>query len=472
MKKLLLTMVFALLGIVLIGCNRFNVTTEATTVTTTTENTTNSETTNTDTSLTTTEDSFTTTEPTTTALTYPDQKVTISFWNSLTGADGNSMRQLVSMFNTEYEGIFEVVETYTSETDYYTNLNLLVPMGRGPDVAIMHSYLVQSYANSGIIRPIDDYIEETYVDIQTEDYIQGVMDTLYFNEDLYAIPLDIHVTGLYYNIDLLDQYGISVPTNRSELIAAATQIQTAEQAAGRTVWGLPLSSAWPSEWLYTTSLYQNNGDELDSSLNPAYNSLEGVTALDMVADLIHVHGLSPLNLSVDQDLFYFETGQAAFHIQGCWMLQEIIYSGINFGVIPLSNMFNEDGADYSNDIAARSHTFVVPTQNSDVSLAEKLAITTFIKYLGDNSFVWAQAGQIPASNIARATTEYQDLPYLSGFGDPNNFRLAEASPYYHEAYSPIYSRVTAALLNASYNAEDLLAAAVQEALQLIAAAQE
>lgn len=468
MKKILMSLMFLLVGITLIGCNRFNFTEETTTLETTVVTTATEE----QTGTTTTNSSGTTNLTTTTALTYPDQKITISFWNSLTGADGNSMRQLVSLFNDEYDGIFEVVETYTSETDYYTNLNLLVPMGRGPDVAIMHSYLVQSYAKSDIIVPIQDYIDDTYVDINVEDYIESVMDTVYYEDDLYAIPLDVHVTGLYYNIDLLEEYDIDVPTNRSELIAAATQIQNAEQNDGNTVWGLPISSAWPSEWLYTTSLYQNGGDELDNDLNPAYNSSEGALAMDQVADFIHEYGLSPLNLSVDQDLFFFETGQAVFHIQGCWMLQEIIDSGINFGVIPLSNMFNEDGEDYSDDIAARSHTFVIPTQNSEASLGEKLAITTFIKYLGDHSYIWAQAGQIPASNIARATAEYQALPYLSGFGDVENFRLAESSPYYHEAYSPIYSRVTTALLNAEYDASDLLAAAVTEALQLIAAAKE
>lgn len=471
MKKILMSLMFLLVGITLIGCNRFNFTEETTTITTVNETTTNQVNTG-STTTSTTNGTGTTSSTTTTALTYPDQKVTISFWNSLTGADGNSMRQLVSMFNDEYDGIFEVVETYTSETDYYTNLNLLVPMGRGPDVAIMHSYLVQSYANSGIIQPVDAYIEDTYVDINTEDYIDAIIDTVYFNDDLYAIPLDIHVTGLYYNIDLLEQYSIEVPTNRTELIAAAQTIQTAEQNAGRTVWGLPLSTAWPSEWLYTTSLYQNGGDELDNELNPAYNSPEGALALDQVADFIHEYELSPLNLSVDQDLFFFETGQAVFHIQGCWMLKEIIDSGINFGVIPLSNMFNEDGEEYSSDIAARSHTFVVPEQSKEASLGEKYAITTFIKYLGDHSYVWAQAGQIPASNIARATAEYQALPYLSGFGDVQNFRLAEASPYYHEAYSPIYSRVTTALLNSSYDPTALLTAAVQEANQLIAAAKE
>jgi len=191
-----------------------------------------------------------------------------------------------------------------------------------------------------------------------------------------------------------------------------------------------------------------------------------------VTDLIHSEHLSPLNLAVDQDLFYFQTNQALFHIQGSWMLNSIIESGVNFGVLPMSNMFNSDNAEYSGYIAARSHTFVIPKTTKTVTLAKKTAIMTFVKYLGDHSYVWATAGQIPASNIARATTEYQALEYHPGFGAVENFRVAERSPYYHEAYSPIYSRVTTAMLNADYDENALFNAAVTEALQLIAEAKE
>jgi multiple sugar transport system substrate-binding protein len=397
-------------------------------------------------------------------------KITLSYWNPLTGADGTVMRQLVSQFNAAHQGVIEVSETYTNEVDYYTNLNLLVPMGKGPDVAIMHSYLVQSYANSGIIVPIDAYIETSKVDINPADYITDVVESLYFENKLYGIPLDIHVVGIYYNKTLLNKYSLAVPTTRAQLIAAAKTVQAGELLEGKTVWGLPISSVWPSEWIFTTALYQNNGDEIDQDLNPAYDSVAGKTALRSVANLIHVEKISPLNLSVDQDLFYFQTGQALFHIQGSWMLNSIIESGVNFGVFPMSNMFNSDGAEYSNYIAARSHTFVIPKTTKTVSDAKKTAIMTFVKYLGDHSYIWAAAGQIPASNIARATSEYAALQYHPGFGNVEYFRVAERSPYYHEAYSPIYSRVTAALLNANYNEDTLFQAAVTEALQLIAEA--
>lgn len=393
--------------------------------------------------------------------------ISLKYWNSLTGADGDVMRQLIAQFNQTHQGEIQVIETFTNEIDYYTNINLLIPQGRGPDVMIMHSYLVQSYANGGILKSIDDYLSVSGVEIDTENYIKNVMSSLYYEDGLYGIPLDIHTVGMYYNQDLLDKYSLAVPTNRSEMIAASKVVQEGEKALGNTVWGLPLSIVWPSEWLYTASLYQHNGLEIDNEGNPAYNSVAGEQALKAYADLIHVEKISPTNLSVDQDLFMFQSGRALFHMQGSWMLNAMKESGINFGVAPISQMFNEGPENYNKWIPARSHTFVVPDQGKVVSDARKEAVMTFVKYLGDNSALWATAGQIPASNIARSTQEFLDLEYISDFGVIENFRVSAQSPYFHEAFSPVYSRVTAALSNANYSSSQLLTAAVNEALQLL-----
>ncbi len=393
--------------------------------------------------------------------------ISLKYWNSLTGADGDVMRQLIAQFNQAHEGDIQVVETFTNEIDYYTNINLLIPQGRGPDVMIMHSYLVQSYANTELLAPIDSYLEVSGVNINTEDYIQNVMQSLYYEDALYGIPLDIHTIGMYYNKDLLDKYELEVPTNRSEMIAAANVVQEGEALEGNTVWGLPISIVWPSEWLFTASLYQHNGLEIDDSFNPAFNSDAGENALKALADIIHVEQISPMNLSVDQDLFMFQSGRALFHMQGSWMLNAMKESGINFGVLPISQMFNEGSEAYKQSIPARSHTFVVPDQGGDVSDARKKAVMTFVKYLGDNSATWATAGQIPASNIARSTEAYQALEYISDFGAIENFKVSAQSPYFHEAFSPVYSRVTAALSNANYSSTQLLTAAVEEALQLL-----
>jgi multiple sugar transport system substrate-binding protein len=394
-------------------------------------------------------------------------KISLKFWNSLTGADGSVMRQLIAQFNQEHLNDIEVIETFTNEVDYYTNINLLVPMKKGPDVMIMHSYLVQSYANTGLIEPLESYIETSGVDIKSSDYMEDIFNSLYFEDELYGVPLDVHTVGIYYNKDLLEAYDLEVPTNRSELIAAAKTVQTGEKVTNAQFWGLPLASVWPSEWIFTASLYQNNGLEIDENGDPAYHTPEGVNALKALTDLIHTENLSPLNLGVDQDLFMFQTGKALFHIQGSWMLNSMIESGINFGVLPVSRMFNLSETATKDQIPVRSHTFVIPKPSVEMTDRRQEAIMTFVKYLGDHSYIWATAGQIPASNIARATAEYQALPYHAGFGDINNFRISAQSPYFHQAYSPVYSRVTAAMANKNYNADLLLGAAVEEALLLL-----
>lgn len=413
----------------------------------------------------------------------PDEgeKVTISYWNPLTGADGVVMRRLVRDFNKEHEGVYEVIETYANEEDHYDNLEMLIPINRGPDVSIVHSHIVQSYANEELIIPIDDYIINSEVEINKEDYVENVFNSLYYKDELYGIPLDLHTVGIYYNKTILEKYNLEVPTNREELLNVAKEVQEKEDASG--FWSFPLSTVWPSEWIFTTALYQNGGKEINNDDTPAFNSAEGLKAMKMLADLIHVHKLSPSTMSVDQDLFAFQQGKALFHIQGTWMLNAIKDSAKNyeFGVIPLSNMFTDEDNETKNQIAARSHTFVVPESKNVRSKAKQKAIMTFIKYLGDNSYVWAEAGQIPASNIARETEEYKAIEYIHDFGEPENFRVSAQSPYFRHSYPVVYQRVTQVMsisnnqIDRDYTDEKikaLLKDAETEGLQLLASAKD
>lgn len=389
--------------------------------------------------------------------------VAITYGNPITGADGVAMRQLVNMFNQQYQGQINVTETFMTENEYYESLLLTIPMKRAYDVALVHSYKIQSYANKNLIVPLQDIIDDAGIELHREDYIEAVFDGMYFEDSLYGIPLDIHTIILYYNKTLLNARSLEVPTNRAELIAAAQQMPNNSTGG----WGLPLSTTWPSEYIYTTALYQNGGTEIDSNDTPIYNNAAGVNALRSVADLIHTHQISPTNVSVDSDLMLFNQGKAMFHINGNWMLNSVAESGVDFGVTTLSNMFTTNNTnDYSSDIAARSHCFVLP-DGRNTTLKQQAALV-FMKFMTENASLWAASGgHVPASNIARATAEYLALPHHAHYGDVDHFRLNAPSPYYYEAFSPVFSRVTTALTNPSYNAQALLDAAVAEGIQLV-----
>lgn len=401
--------------------------------------------------------------------------IPITFWNPITGADGVEMRSLIRDFNEEYEGEIQVSETYVNETTHYQNIDLLVPMGRGPDIAIMHSHRVPGYVEKDLVISIDDYISNS--DISTDDYVDSVMESLIIDDDIYGIPFDLHTVGIYYNSDLLEKYNLDVPTTRQELIQAATTVQDGENNAN--FYGFPISTAWPSEWLFTTALYQNGGNEISDAETPSFNNDAGVAALKAVADLIHTYQLSPNTMSVDQDLFAFQQGNALFHVQGSWMLNAIMDSSVgnSFGVMPMSAMFTDEDTENKNEIYARSHTFVFPKTQKIPSEAKQEAMMTFVKWMGDHSYEWATAGQIPASNIARENQNYIDLPYIHDFGDTSNFRMSAQTPYYQEVFGVSYAYVTQALsispsnVNEDYTDEklmNLLNDAVDEAALLVA----
>lgn len=398
----------------------------------------------------------------------PGDVVTVRYWNPITGGDSAQMRKLVADFNKEYEGKIEVIEQYTPEESHYENLELLVPMHRGPDIALVHSHRVYGLLNNNIIKPLDTIMEGSEVTIDFDDYVEDVVNATTIDGKNYAVPLDLHTVGVYYNKTLLAKYDLEIPENRAEFIHAAEIVQAGERADGNsTFYGLPLSNVWPSEWIYTTSLYQNGGQELIGTEEPGFNTDEGLKAMQMLADLIHVNKLSSHNISVDQDLFSFQNGNALFHIQGSWMLNAVLDSRVSeeFGVFPLSNLFTDTDSATKDQVHARSHVFVATKTQREPSQAKKDAMLTFVKFMTEHSYIWAEVGQIPASNIARETEEYKNLEYIHDFGNPDNFRVAVQSPYYQEGYGVVYERVTQimSLSNASNYTEQAIKDALQDA---------
>lgn len=394
--------------------------------------------------------------------------VKITYGNPITGADGEYMRKLVAEFNKEYKGQIEVSESYLTETSYYEALELTIPMNKGYDVSLIHSYKIASYANKGLLVPLNDALSDSKINVSRENYLANVYDACVFDNKQYGIPLDIHTTLLYYNKDLLSRYNVEVPTNRQELLDACAKMPN-DNSGG---WGLPLSVEWPSEYIYTTALYQNGGKELNDEGNPGFNTPEGKKALKTMTDIIHTYKYSPTNVNVDGDLTMFCQGRAMFHIQGDWMLKSIKDSGVNFGVTSLSNMFTDDSSkDYSDDVYARSHVFAVP-KNKKLTSEKTQAILTFIKYITEHAYIWAESGHIPANNSARQTDEYAALPYHSSFGDLNSYRLNEPSPYYYEGYSPVFARVTTALSKADANIDSEFEEAYGEGVDAIIMAKE
>ena len=421
--------------------------------------------------------------------------VELSFWHPITGSDYTNLSMMIGQFNKEYEGKIHVKDTQGSndQSVYYNNFELSVSRNRGPDVAIIHNNKVLTYSGKKIgagkhkgepqyLSPIQPIIDEANakvenIKIEPEMYIKGAWDNINVNDNLWGVPLDVHTCGIFYNKALLEQYNISVPTNRAELIAACQKVQkeSGTDANGNPkIWGMPMSYAsLPQQFMANTSYIQNGGkavlkegDEgFDNNLKfktsdgreklitsqPGFRQNNvGAKSTRMVSDLIYKDKISNHSVGLDANLTSFKNGTALFCIDGLWNTNEFKdqFGPDGFGVLPLSGMFASDPtSEDANKIYCISHDFVIPRGNNFArgSKIHGQAALEFIKWMGEHSIEWAKSGQIPAYNAVRQSEEYKALKFNEQFGDPSNFVIAQADSYYEQAYGPFQKCSTAAM---------------------------
>lgn len=101
------------------------------------------------------------------------------------------------------------------------------------------------------VRPesMADYVEAGYLlDLTGADYLDNYMESTLGNATIdgkvYGVPGAINLIGVYYNKDMFEEYGIKVPTNWDEFIAA----MEAFKAQGIYSLASGYKDGWPTEF--------------------------------------------------------------------------------------------------------------------------------------------------------------------------------------------------------------------------------
>jgi multiple sugar transport system substrate-binding protein len=99
--------------------------------------------------------------------------VELDFWNGLTGGDGPYMVKLIERFNSQNENIN--VKMSAIEWDvFYQKLPSAISVGRGPQVALMQSFYVPTFAARNIIMPLDDVAQS--LGLKASDFTPAVWE--------------------------------------------------------------------------------------------------------------------------------------------------------------------------------------------------------------------------------------------------------------------------------------------------------
>ena len=329
---------------------------------------------------------------------YSGPKVSLAFWNGFTGGDGPYMKKLVDQFNAEHANIAVSMNTM-QWADYYTKLPAAVTSGKGPDIGIMHVDSVATNAARKVIQPLDDVA--TALKMSEADFAPVPWKAGIYNDQRYAIPLDVHPLGFFYNKAVMEQAGLDPekPPMTADEYGAALDAMKAKGIQGHWASPFPFTGGLTVQALiyqFGGSLFNEDGTQVLWAEEP------GVKAMTWFQDLVK-NGHSAPKIAQDADLIALENGKTAFNWNGIWTINTLgAKTGLEWGVAPLPNIGGTKAA------WAGSHQFVLPTQRTpDENKA--IASRVFLNWISTKSLEWAKAGQVPVRNSVRESEEFKAL---------------------------------------------------------------
>lgn len=336
----------------------------------------------------------------------PTNNVAIEFWTGFTGADGDTMEQLVAQFNSETP---TVQVTLQRLPEYYTAINNAVQAGETPQVMIMHIDALARYAAEGVVQPLDELSSQ--LGLSEESFTPAVWAGTMWDGQQYSIPLDVHPQVLYYNRAKLEEVGAEVPTDRATFEDALQKCTDAGYDQG--VWS---NHAFSAGLTWVSLFYQGGGEWTNEDYTEAtFNSEAGVQATEYMQSIIDM-GVQPVSVDPDAELTNLEAGTSCFATTGIWQTTRLQASlGEDFGMTPFPQIFDSPGN------WAGSHTLAI---SAEATGDELTGASYFIDWLTGHTVEWAAGGQLPARADVRESDEFAalaDIPDVVGAIDAARF---------------------------------------------------
>lgn len=163
-----------------------------------------------------------------------EEGVTIDFWHSMGGVNGEAMEYLVNKFNEENEYGITVNAQYQGEYDDTINKLKSAQIGNmGADLVQIYDIGTRFMIDSGWVVPMQEMIDKAGYDIsQIEPNIAAYYKV---DDQLYSMPFNSSTPILYYNKDMFAAAGLESAPASFEEIAQVADSLTTDGGAGEAI---------------------------------------------------------------------------------------------------------------------------------------------------------------------------------------------------------------------------------------------
>ena len=350
--------------------------------------------------------------------------------------EGQAYREAVDSFNEAYNGQYfadiEFVPRNDSGGGYSDKVNASVMAGGLPDVLTVDGPNVSAYAANGIIQPLAELTEE-----EKSIYLPSILEQGTVGEDLYALGVMESSVGFYYNKEIIEEAGISIPDiDHPWTWSQFLDILEALKPLMEEKNGYPLDMTFPvgetSIYYYAPFVWSGGGELVSGDglcVDGYFNSEQTAKALEFFRTIVE-HGYMS-EAPIDH---LFESGRAAFKFDGAWEVNTVYtsYPDLALGVAPYVVSDDWEGEAYT---PTGSWAFAASSETEDIQAATELV--KWMSGVDSGIRIWNMTKNFPST--------YEAFDSIDVFQTDENYKALyeQLSNYGHpRPKTPVYPQVS------------------------------
>ena len=195
-------------------------------------------------------------------------------WFLGTGMDGTNF---VDKFEAENPGIKLNLEV-VSWNDVHQVVDTRIANNNAPDILNIDTF--SEFVPDGLLMPVKDYCPEELFD----DFFPAFIAESVIDDTVWAVPDLASARALFYNVDILEEVGVEVPTTWAELEDVSQQI--VDFYDGEVYpWGIDMTTD-EGQACFAYYAWGNGGGFTDENGDWALNSPENVEAVKFAVSLV------------------------------------------------------------------------------------------------------------------------------------------------------------------------------------------
>jgi multiple sugar transport system substrate-binding protein len=259
--------------------------------------------------------------------------VTVQFWNSWTGGDGDTLVAIVEEFNRTNPWKITIEMDIVQGSTLTQKLSTSLPAGEAAELLLQGTDSRFRYQEW--LQPINDIWTNT--DLKEADFMKNYLDLFKIGNDLYGIPFQNSAMFLYWNKDLFSRYGLDPdkpPMSVEEWTAMAARLTD------------------PVNKVYGSGLFYKYGGQINSIMQTLgglaiTEPLPGKYKVNFVGNEgfrkylkwekdLYDRGINPLEENVDP---MFRSNQIGIMVNGGWLAADARKGNVNF---EMAKIFDTD----------------------------------------------------------------------------------------------------------------------------------